>query len=355
MINSTSEPDMEILTTVYNYEADDAAPCESNVKQFASQFLLPLYSLVLIFGLVGNALVVLILIKYKRLKSMTDVYLLNLAISDLLFIFSLPFWAYYAVHEWDFGNAMCKILSGIYYAGFYGGMFFIIFLTLDRYLAIVHAVFALRVRTVTRGILTSVLIWAVAISASLPWAIFHSVQNEGTRWTCTAHYPLDQEAKWKQFQILMMIVLGLVIPLGIMIFCYIEIIKTLLRCRNGKKHKAVRLIFVIMIVYFIFWAPFNIVLLIYTFPDSFSLNNCENSKQLELAVQVTETIAMVHCCINPVIYAFVGKKFRKYLSIFFRKHIAVYICKPCSLLHGEKFGRVSSTDTPSMANTSIGL
>ncbi|KAG6930644.1 C-C chemokine receptor type 5-like, partial [Chelydra serpentina] len=278
-------------------------PCQkADVKKFASLFLPPLYSLVLIFGLVGNALVVLILIKYKRLRSMTDIYLLNLAISDLLFILSLPFWAYYTAREWDFGNAMCKILSGVYYAGFYSGIFFIILLTIDRYLAIVHAVFALKARTVAHGIFTSVFIWVVAILASLPGFIFHSVQKEGVHCTCSPHYPSDDKIKWKQFLILKMNILGLVIPLVIMIFCYTEILKTLLRCRNEKKHKAVRLIFIIMIVYFIFWTPFNIVVFLYTFQESFSLNNCESSNQLELAIQVTEAIAMIHCCINPVIY-----------------------------------------------------
>uniref|UniRef100_A0A674K342 G-protein coupled receptors family 1 profile domain-containing protein n=1 Tax=Terrapene triunguis TaxID=2587831 RepID=A0A674K342_9SAUR len=55
--------------------------------------------------------IVLILIKYKRLRSMTDIYLLNLANSDLLFILSLPFWAYYAACEWDFGNAIDAVRS----------------------------------------------------------------------------------------------------------------------------------------------------------------------------------------------------------------------------------------------------
>ncbi|XP_038244324.1 C-C chemokine receptor type 5-like [Dermochelys coriacea] len=344
-------------TTTYYYDPE-TEPCQkADVKKFASLFLPPLYSLVLIFGLVGNVLVVLILIKYKRLRSMTDIYLLNLAISDLLFILSLPFWAYYAAREWDFGNAMCKILSGVYYAGFYSGIFFIILLTIDRYLAIVHAVFALKVRTIAHGIFTSVLIWVVAILASLPGFIFHSVQKEGARWTCSSHYPSGYEIKWKQFLILKMNILGLVIPLVIMIFCYTEIIRTLLRCRNEKKHKAVRLIFIIMIVYFLFWTPFNIVVLMYTFQDSFFLNNCDSSSQLELAIQVTEAVAMIHCCINPVIYAFVGEKFRKYLYTFFQKHIAIYLCKHCLALHGDKLERVSSTYTPSTAehDISIGL
>ncbi|CAM5111731.1 unnamed protein product [Natator depressus] len=343
----------EAVTTTYYYDPE-SEPCQkADVKKFASQFLPLLYSFVLIFGLVGNVLVVLILIKYKRLRSMTDIYLLNLAISDLLFILSLPFWAYYAAREWDFGNAMCKILSGVYYAGFYSGIFFIILLTIDRYLAIVHAVFALKARTIAHGIFTSVFIWVVAILASLPGFIFHSVQKEGAHWTCSPHYPSGYEIKWKQFLILKMNILGLFIPLVIMIFCYAEIIKTLLRCRNEKKHKAVRLIFIIMIVYFLFWTPFNIVVLMYTFQDSFFLNNCDSSSQLELAIQVTEAVAMIHCCINPVIYAFVGEKFRKYLYTFFRKYIAIYLCKRCPALHGDKLERVSSTYTPSTAEHDI--
>ncbi|XP_075778025.1 C-C chemokine receptor type 5-like isoform X2 [Pelodiscus sinensis] len=339
--------------TTYDYYTG-SEPCQkADVKTFASRFLPPLYSLVLIFGLVGNALVVLILIKYKRLKSMTDIYLLNLAISDLLFILSLPFWAYYAAHEWVFGNAMCKILSGVYYAGFYSGIFFIILLTIDRYLAIVHAVFALKARTVTYGILTSVVIWGVTLLASLPGSIFHETKKESSHITCSPHYPSGQESEWKQFQTLKMNIVGLVIPLVIMIFCYAQIIKTLLRCKNEKKHKAVKLIFIIMIVYFIFWAPYNIILLLYTFQESFSLNNCESSSQLELAIQVTEAIAMIHCCVNPIIYAFAGEKFRKYLYTFFRNHIAIHLYKYCTVLYGEAPDRVSSTFTPSTGEQEI--
>ncbi|NXB82941.1 CCR5 protein, partial [Donacobius atricapilla] len=176
------------LTTEFDY--GDSTPCTgTEEKHFAAKFLPPLYSLVVIFGLTGNMLVVLILVKYKRLKSMTDIYLLNLAISDLLFVFSLPFWAYYAVHDWIFGEALCRILSGVYLLGFYSGIFFIILLTLDRYLAIVHAVFALKARTVTYGILASVVTWAVAVLISVPGVVFHKTQKESSGYTCSAHYP----------------------------------------------------------------------------------------------------------------------------------------------------------------------
>ncbi|NXI59480.1 CCR5 protein, partial [Chloroceryle aenea] len=299
-------------TTEFDYS--DSTPCPgTEEKHLAAKLLPPLYSLVVIFGLTGNLLVVLILVKYKRLKSMTDIYLLNLAISDLLFIFSLPFWAYYAAHEWIFGDALCRILSGMYLLGFYSGIFFIILLTLDRYLAIVHAVFALRARTVVYGILASTVTWAVAILASIPGVVFHKTQKEHTRYTCSPHYPPEWRDVWKQVLTLKMNILGLIIPMFIMICSYTQIIKTLLQCRNEKKHKAVRLIFIIMIVYFLFWTPYNICVLLRDFQGAFSISTCEGSSQLHKATQVTETISMIHCCINPVIYAFAGEKFRKYL------------------------------------------
>uniref|UniRef100_A0A8D0EI86 G-protein coupled receptors family 1 profile domain-containing protein n=1 Tax=Strix occidentalis caurina TaxID=311401 RepID=A0A8D0EI86_STROC len=338
------------------FDYGDSAPCMgTEEKHFAAKLLPPLYSLVVIFGLTGNMLVVLILVKYKRLKSMTDIYLLNLAISDLLFVFSLPFWAYYAVHDWIFGEALCRILSGVYLLGFYSGIFFIILLTLDRYLAIVHAVFALKARTVTYGILASVATWVVAILISVPGIVFHKTQKENSRYTCSAHYPSDQRNVWKQFLTLKMNILGLVIPMFIMIcsYTYSQILITLLRCRNEKKQKAVRLIFVIMIFYFIFWTPFHISSFLYTFQTSLFIPNCEIKGHLEKAIQVTETISMIHCCINPVIYAFVGEKFRKYLHSFFRKHVAAHLCKKCPTLYREKLERVSSTFTPSTAEHDI--
>ncbi|XP_061051298.1 C-C chemokine receptor type 2-like [Eubalaena glacialis] len=336
-------------TTSYDY--DYSEPCQkTNVGQIEARLLPPLYSLVFIFGFVGNLLVVLILINCKKLKSMTDIYLLNLAISDLLFLLTIPFWAHYAADQWVFGNVMCKFFTGLYHIGYFGGIFFIILLTIDRYLAIVHAVFALKARTVTFGVVTSGVTWVVAVFASLPGIIFIKSQEEHSGYACAPYFPLG----WKNFHTIMRSILGLVLPLLVMIVCYSGILKTLLRCRNEKKkHKAVRLIFVIMIVYFLFWAPYNIVLLLSTFQVFFGLSNCKNSSQLDQAMQVTETLGLTHCCINPIIYAFVGEKFRRYLSVFFRKHIAKHLCKQCPVFYGETGDRVSSTYTPSTGEQEV--
>ncbi|KAJ6661999.1 hypothetical protein lerEdw1_012846 [Lerista edwardsae] len=324
MDNSATMLDYGLETTPYLYDYDFAPVQNDEARAFAAHFLPPLYSLVYILGLLGNGLVVLILIRYKKLKSMTDIYLLNLAISDLLFIFTLPFWAYSAVHGWVFGAALCKTFSALYDAGFYSGSFFIVLLTIDRYLAIVHAVFALKARTVVYGIITSLITWVVAFLAATPGFIFYKV-DFSLHSKCTPDYP----EVWKKIVPLMMLILGLVLPGVIMVFCYVRIVRILIKGRNERKQKAIRLIFVIMIVYFIFWVPFNITRLLETYQNYFFSCDYCHSHRLAIAIQVTESIAMMHSCINPVIYAFVGEKFRKYLCTLFRKYmICLRKCSP---------------------------
>ncbi|XP_063117113.1 C-C chemokine receptor type 1 isoform X2 [Cavia porcellus] len=331
------------LTTEYDYAG--STPCQKvAVKAFGAQLLPPLYSLVFIIGVVGNILVVLVLMKFKRLRSMTSIYLLNLAVSDLLFLFTLPFLIHYILKDtWVFGHAMCKLLSGLYYVGLYSEIFFIILLTIDRYLAIVHAVFALQARTVTFGIITSVVTWVLAILASIPGLYFSKAQWEITRHTCSLYYPNESLKAWQRFQALKLNLLGFILPLVVMVICYTGIINILLRRPNEKKAKAVRLIFTIMIIFFLFWTPYNLAVFVSAFQEHMFTNFCEQSRQLDLALQVTEVIAYTHCCVNPIIYVFVGEKFRKYLHQLFQKNVAVHLAKCLPFIAGDRLERASST------------
>ncbi|GAA6081756.1 C-C chemokine receptor type 5-like, partial [Tachysurus ichikawai] len=89
--------------TAKNESANDTIPdgyllCNNNnVMDFSRVFLPTLYSIVFIVGFMGNCLVVCVLIKYHKKSNMSDVCLFNLALSDLLFLLSLPFWAHYAL------------------------------------------------------------------------------------------------------------------------------------------------------------------------------------------------------------------------------------------------------------------
>ncbi|ELK13659.1 CX3C chemokine receptor 1 [Pteropus alecto] len=97
--------------------------------------------------MVGNLLVVLALTHSQKPKSITDIYLLNLALSDLLFVATLPFWIHYLIREHGFNNAVCKLTTAFFFIGFFGGIFFITIISIDRYRAIVLAANSMNNRT----------------------------------------------------------------------------------------------------------------------------------------------------------------------------------------------------------------
>ncbi|KAL6461839.1 hypothetical protein MHYP_G00299840 [Metynnis hypsauchen] len=300
--------------TAHGYNSctgDIFTPCNiSYVRNFGQIFLPTLYSMVFIVGFSGNSLVLFVLVKYYRKSNMTDMCLLNLALSDLLFLISLPFWAHYAANNmWIFGSSMCQVVTAFYLLGFYGSIFFMLLMTVDRYLVTVHAHTSLffKCQSVNVGIALVSFVWVLSLGASLPTIIFSQGGNESTK-LCMPQYPNNT---WRLVSYMELNILGLILPLTIMGFCYSQIIPTLAAMKSKKKHKAIKLILVLITVFFLFWTPYNMVIFMYFLHYLGYMESCEWWHDLSLAMQWTETIAFSHCCLNPIIYAFVGQRFRK--------------------------------------------
>ncbi|ELK01393.1 CX3C chemokine receptor 1 [Pteropus alecto] len=299
---------------------ENAEVCDmGDIVAFGTAFLSIVYSLVFVFGMVGNLLVVLALTHSQKPKSITDIYLLNLALSDLLFVATLPFWIHYLIREHGFNNAVCKLTTAFFFIGFFGGIFFITIISIDRYRAIVLAANSMNNRTVQHGVTISLGIWAAAILVSAPQFMFTKhEENE-----CFGNYPEVLQDIWPVLRNMEANILGFLLPLLIMSYCYLRIIQTLFSCKNHKKAKAIKLIFLVVIVFFFFWTPYHIMVFLETLSLYNFFPNCDMKRHLKLALGVTETIAFTHCCLNPFIYAFAGEKFRKYLHQLYRKCLAV--------------------------------
>ncbi|XP_014644163.1 C-C chemokine receptor type 8 [Diceros bicornis minor] len=323
----TLEPNVTAITDYY-YPDTISSPCDGELIQRDSKPLLAVfYCLLFVFGLLGNSLVILVLVACKKLRTITDIYLLNLALSDLLFVFSFPFQTHYQLDQWVFGTVMCKVVSGFYYIGFFSSMFFITLMSVDRYLAIVHAVYAMKVRTARIGTALSLAVWLTAIMATSPLLIFYQVASEDGVLQCYSSYN-QQTWKWKIIINFEMNILGLLIPFTILMFCYISILHQLKSCQNHNKTKAVKLVLIVVVASLLFWVPFNVVLFLTSLHSMHILDGCAMSQRLIYASHVTETISFTHCCVNPIIYAFMGEKFKKNLSEIFQKscsHIFLYV------------------------------
>ncbi|XP_015344864.1 C-X-C chemokine receptor type 6 [Marmota marmota marmota] len=296
--------------------SSDSSKVHEGFLQFRKIFLPCVYAAVFISGLVGNSLVLVVYIFYQKLKSLTDVFLVNLPLADLVFVCTLPFWAYAGFHEWVFGQVMCKTLRGIYTINFYTSMLTLTCITVDRFIAVVQATKAYnqQAKRMTCGKVICLIIWVVCLLVSLPQIIYSNVLHLD-KVICGYH---DEEISTMVLASQMS--LGFFLPLLAMIICYSVIIKTLLHARGFRKHKSLKIIFLVVAVFLLTQTPFNLVKLIRsTSWEYYAMTS------FDYAIMVTEAIAYLRACLNPVLYAFVGLKFRKN----FRKLVKDIGCLPC--------------------------
>ncbi|KAI5611405.1 C-C chemokine receptor type 5-like [Silurus asotus] len=109
-------------------------------------------------------------------------------------------------------------------------------------------------------------------------------------------------------------VLGLLIPLSILAFCYSMILWRLQSRRTSTK-LAIRLVVVVMVVFFCCWIPYNIAAFLKALEMKRILTpGCKLSKTIQLLLQITEAVAYSHSCLNPFLYVFKGEKFRKHFA-----------------------------------------
>uniref|UniRef100_A0A8C3WL03 CX3C chemokine receptor 1 n=1 Tax=Catagonus wagneri TaxID=51154 RepID=A0A8C3WL03_9CETA len=313
-------------SSLEDFDYDELAEaCDmGDIVALGTVFLSILYCLVFAFGLVGNLLVVFALTNSQKPRNITDIYLLNLALSDLLFVATLPLWTHYLINEQGLHNALCKLTTAFFFIGFFGGIFFITIISIDRYLAIVLATSSMNNRTVQHGVTVSLSVWAAAILMSAPQFMF-TKQKENE---CHGDYPEVLQKIWPILRNVEINFLGFLLPLFIMSYCYLRIMWTLFSCKNRKKAKAIKLILLVVIVFFLFWTPYNIMIFLETLNLYHLFPSCDMQRNLKLALSVTETIAFSHCCLNPFIYAFAGEKFRRYLHQVYRKCLAVLCNRP---------------------------
>ncbi|XP_005076025.1 C-C chemokine receptor type 7 [Mesocricetus auratus] len=306
--------------TTVDYTLFESVCFKKDVRNFKAWFLPLMYSVICFVGLMGNGLVVLTYIYFKRLKTMTDTYLLNLAVADILFLLILPFWAYSAAKSWIFGAYLCKCIFGIYKVSFFSGMLLLLCISIDRYVAIVQAVSAHRhrARVLLISKLSCVCIWMLALLLSTPELLYSGLQKSPTEDTWRCSLITDHVEAVITIQVAQMVI-GFLVPLLAMSFCYLVIIRTLLQARNFERNKAIKVIIAVVVVFIVFQLPYNGVVLAQTVAN-FNITNssCELSKQLNIAYDVTYSLACVRCCVNPFLYAFIGVKFRSDLFKLFK-------------------------------------
>ncbi|CAG11634.1 unnamed protein product, partial [Tetraodon nigroviridis] len=284
------------------------------VNNFGAKIIPVFYYINFLLSYLGNGLVLFIICKYEKLDTVTNIFLLNLVISNILFASSLPFLAIYHQSEWIFGNVLCKTVSSAYFIGFYSSILFLTLMTFDRYLAVVHAIAAAKCRKRVYAIIATVAVWCISILASMKELVLRNVwESPSNGLVCKESGYMESTMKvWRLVSYYQQFFGFFLIPLFTLMYCYITITIRILSTRMREKCRTIKLIFIIIFTFFICWTPYNVVIFLQAIQDSRGDEEESCSETLDYALYISQNIAYTYCCISPVFYTFVGKKFQSH-------------------------------------------
>ncbi|XP_069803211.1 C-X-C chemokine receptor type 3-like [Dendropsophus ebraccatus] len=314
-LNMADYENMTFLSPTGSYGSEyDVCFYEKN-KVFDQFFSATFYSILFIAGILGNGLVILVMLTNKQKMQSTDVFIVHLALADMLLVSTLPFWAAQATFGWIFKEALCKLVASLFKINFYAGTFLLACISVDRYLSIVYAVQIYKRHNKNRVHWSCFAVWTLCVIMCIPDAMFYSVKYDSyiNMSMCEPLYPENHATSWKMTTTILFQIFVFLLPLIGMLFCYSHIIITLLRSQGFKKQRAMRLIIAVVVTFFLCWTPYNIV----AFLDMLTLmeinNECDFKVNIDVASSVTSCICYLHCCLNPILYAFIGEKFKRNL------------------------------------------
>lgn len=305
-----------------------------------------IHSIICAFGLIGNILVMITYGFYKRTKTMTDVYLFNVAVADLIFVVALPLIAHNEQNGWPMGSVACKMLRSAYSINLYSGMLLLACISGDRYIAIVQArrSFGSRSHAVVYGRLICSVVWVFALFLTLPTLIYTELFKEPdliehtSTLTCELTFTGRKTAELIKVMVpSLQMAVGFFLPLVVMVFCYSSIMCTLLKAHNSQRHKAIRVVWAVVVVFIMCHFPYNVTLLIHTV-FLFKERSCEEEKTKLTVLATSRSLAYLHCCLNPILYAFIGVKFRSH----FRKILSDLWCFGKKYLYSARSSRGTS-------------
>ncbi|KAL0966348.1 hypothetical protein UPYG_G00294180 [Umbra pygmaea] len=340
------------------YGAEFVVPCDQELlSPSVHRVILPVvYGFIFTLGIIGNGLVIFVLgCQRKARLSLTDRYRLHLSAADLLFVLALPFWAVdSALANWCFGAVWCVGVHVIYTVNLYGSVLILAFISLDRYMAVVKATDTST--THTRQLLARRLVyagaWLPAGLLAIPDIVFARTQEGGEgEMVCTRLYPPEKSLLWVSLFQLQTVVMGLVLPALVLLVCYCVIVSRLTRGPLGgqrQKRKAVKTTVALVLCFFLCWLPYCIgitvdaLLRLELIPGG-----CMLQSGLGVWITVSEPMAFAHCCLNPLLYAFLGTGFKSSA----RRALALTRTSSLKILPRRRTGAMTSTTTESESSS----
>uniref|UniRef100_UPI0037E7EDC7 lysophosphatidic acid receptor 6 n=1 Tax=Semicossyphus pulcher TaxID=241346 RepID=UPI0037E7EDC7 len=271
------------------------------------------YSVIFLLGLATNSLALRRLCLSPCTMNSTGIYMVSLSAADMFFVISLPLRIYYyhqkakAPSGWTPGVAYCHLTFILKYISLYGGIFFLVCIAVDRYLAVVHPLAsALRRQRVAQ--LLSGGIWCLVLGLSVGLPLLRTA-------AARPHQPCLLDPTYPHHRTIILVALGLVfgsflLPTVVLLYSYCSVLSVLRQPRHRSRSKrrsrqhTLTIIYWVLGVFLLCFVPYHINLLGYTLTHVGLLPHCGLAKVTRAVHPVMLSLASSNCCLNPLIYYF---------------------------------------------------
>uniref|UniRef100_A0A3P9BIK5 Somatostatin-like receptor F_48D10.1 n=1 Tax=Maylandia zebra TaxID=106582 RepID=A0A3P9BIK5_9CICH len=308
--SSTSSPILFSYPRLFNISSNIST--QSVPFQGSSTLMTAVISLtVFVVGLTGNTLAIYVVLRYAKMKTVTNIYILNLAMADELYIVGLPFLTTQNVLSyWPFGSFLCRVVMTADSMNQFTSIFCLTVMSIDRYLAVVHPIRSTKWRHPRIAKVVSAAVWAVSFVVVLPVVIFSDVQD--TFNSCNMIWPEPKDV-WSTAFILYTATVGFFGPLLIICLCYLLIVikvkssgaRVGFSKRRRSERKVTRMVVVIVVVFVLCWLPFfiiNMVNLVVIIPESSATAGIYFFAVI---------LSYANSCANPFLYGFLSDNFKQ--------------------------------------------
>lgn len=274
-----------------------------------------LYFCIFFLGLFGNGLVVAVVATKRSTRTFHDIFILSLAISDLLLlVIYFPLFFAFSMGQFRAPKAFCQLIWPLITVAYLSSVFNIASMAVHRSRVIVSP-FTSEMRRRSIYIWISIL-WILSFVCILPGMIFADVKP--TNGMCYAAWPTVEIQK--AYRIFMLIV-QYVLPLTITAVAYVRIglsinqskarthskqPRALSIARRRENVQVVRTIASIVIIFAVCMFPKQLASLYYYFGE----NSAKKAKILFRMLHIAELFAVLHSCLNPLVYGTIMKPFR---------------------------------------------
>lgn len=255
------------------------------------------------------------------MQTVTNMYILNLAIADESFLIGIPFLIITMyLGEWTFGKTMCKAYMVSTSITQFTSSIFLFIMSADRYIAVCHPVSSTRYRSPFVAKIVAGVAWTTSAVIMLPVMLYaNTIEKDSKKITCNIEWPQENETgigggTGTTFT-LYSLILGFAIPLSLILTFYSMVLRKLqtvgpkTRSKEKKRshRKVTKLVLTVITVYVLCWLPYWISqLTLISSPP----NVCNTHLQVTIFVLVG-CLGYSNSAVNPILYGFLSDNFKK--------------------------------------------